>query len=136
MNAILLNLQIVAMDWSLETLLSNFIVLAKKLATGFVLLFGIFLVVMSLYQLVKAITGGGKGQPANWAFIIAGFAIGGLCLSGGWTLISNISKGAGSSIESMGTGNDQSNLKMNGENGTTETIILPFGNTTAYIDMK
>ena len=138
-----MKLQMVLLDastkWTLEGFLSNFIESARTWACGFVMLFGIFLIVVSVYQLVKAITGGGKGQPANWAFIIAGFAVGGICLSGGWNLITGVSKGVGTSIENMGNSEIKTNnLNADGEgkDGKQQTIVFPFGDTPAYIDMK
>ena len=134
MNAILMNLQIVAMDWSLESFLVNLLGKVKLWGSGIIMVLGAVAIIVAVWQLFKGFTSGGKGQ-VNWAMAIGCGIFGGFLLFGGWNLISKVSKGAGSSIETIGNDNSSDSLSEGGE-GITETIILPFGNTTAYIDMK
>ena len=148
MQNVLLKLQTISMDWSLEQVLMNLKNQAKVWGSGIVMVLGVFMIIVAVYQIAKGFMSGGHGQT-NWVMSLLCLLVGGIFLSGGWSIVSDISKGAGDSIEKIGTDNKNGGtLSESGEGknkaganttGNTtggSTIILPFGTTTAYIEMK
>lgn len=138
MQNVLLQLQTIALDWSLETFLMNLKDKAKVWGSGVIMVLGVAMIIVAVWQIAKGFMGGGKTQT-NWAMSILCGLIGGVLLAGGWNTVGKISKGAGKSLENLGgPNNNGSALSEAGEghNEASETIILPFGTTTAYIDIK
>lgn len=136
MQNVLLQLQTIALDWSLESFLLNLKDKAKVWGSGVIMVLGVAMVIVAVWQIAKGFMGGGKAQT-NWAMSILCGLIGGVLVAGGWNTVGKISKGAGKSLENLG-GTNEKELKLKGEgyDETGETIILPFGTTTAYIDIK
>ena len=142
MVANLLTLQTVTMDWKLESFLVNLIEKVKVLGSGVIMLLGALMIIVGVWQIFKGVTGGQKAHT-NWAMTLGCFIIGGMFLTGGYNLMANISKGAGSSIEEIGNKDTSGSLTKDGEKDTstsgttsTQTIVLPFGSATAHIDMN
>lgn len=141
METNLLNLKTITMDWSLESFLVNLIDKLKLWGSGLIMLLGVCMMIVAVWQIGKGFMS--QRSQTNWPMSIGCLLIGGMLLSGGYNLVANISKGAGTSIEAIGTEEKKGELKKSGENGKdaeaqteTETIILPFGNISAHINMK
>lgn len=138
MQTILLNLQTVTMDWKLESFLVNLIDKVKVWGSGIIMLLGVCMIIVAIYQIAKGFMS--QRAQTNWAMSIGCLILGGVFLAGGYNLVADISKGAGTSIEDIGTGATSEQLGKGGESSkekkSTETIILPFGSISAHIDMK
>lgn len=136
MNTTLMTLQTVTMDWKLKTFLGNLLGDLKVYGSGAIMILGVIMILVAAFQIGKGLMSGGKGQT-NWIMALGCLVIGGMFLSSGYNLVAKIGKGAGSSIEDLGKegkeNNESHNIKKAGEG---ETIILPFGDITAHIDMK
>ena len=141
MQNVLLKLQTIPMEWELETFLLNLKNNAKVWGSGIVMILGVAMIIAAVWQIAKGFIGGGHGQT-NWGMSIVCLLVGGIFLSGGWNIVSTISKGAGTSIEDLGgKSKNGGTLTESGEDtkkssDSGSTIILPFGTTTAYIDIK
>lgn len=134
-------LQAVTMDWELGQFLVNLKDTVKTWGSGFIMLFGVVMIIFGAYQICKGFIGGGRAQ-ISWGMTIGCLLIGGCFLAGGWNLMSNISKGAGNSIQNIGESGNGKNLSLDGEgqdkksSKSTQTIVLPFSSVDAHIDMK
>lgn len=86
-----------------------------------ILIVGIVMVGVGIYQVAKNLISHGKGQT-NWVITALLIIVGGtLMLGSGWDVIKNVSKGGSNTLDDMGQGNadDQNNVVSDGGNALT-----------------
>lgn len=112
-------------DWSLDQLLSGAYSKMLNWVGYVILIIGIILLGIAVFQLLKKFGSGGQGGM-SWVVIIIMACVGGALMGGGIKFVYDLTKGAQSTITNMGnTGEDGKN--KNGGAGALETIILDDG---------
>lgn len=76
---------------------------AKTIGGAFITFLGAIMVVVSGYQIAKALIGHGKVQT-NWFVTIALLIVGGVFLFGGITMLVDLSQNLGEAVEGLGNG--------------------------------
>lgn len=100
------------MEWDLTSFLSNATSQLKVWGGAFIILLGVAMIVVGVYQLAKGLISHGKTQ-VNWFIVVALIIAGGALAAGGWALVSDIASGGKKTIEDLGN-----------SSGRTSTIIL------------
>lgn len=100
------------MAWDLTSFLTNSTNQLKAWGGLFIILLGVAMIVVGIYQLAKGLIAHGKTQ-VNWFVVVALIIAGGALTAGGWTLVSGIASGGKKTIEDLGN-----------SSGRTSTIIL------------
>lgn len=91
--------------FDLGSLLRNGKTLASTLGGLFLILMGLVAVIMAGVFLITKLMKGSQGQSKHgWGQIIALGVVGGAIFTGGLTFLLNISSGAQTTIEQLGTG--------------------------------
>ena len=95
--------------WTIDNFLKN---LNGRLNTWgglIVTVLGVVMLIVGIFNIAKGMMGGGRGQ-VNWVLNIALIVVGGaLAFSGGWQLLTDISKGTGQSLNDLGTSSNAGN---------------------------
>lgn len=90
--------------FDVDTFLENSISKVSYWGSGIVILLGLIMVIVGIWQLFKGLSSGGKSQ-VNWVIVVLLIFIGGaLAFTGGWNLVKKISGGGAGTLESMGSG--------------------------------
>lgn len=100
------------MAWDLTSFLTNSTNQLQVWGGSFIMLLGVAMVVVGIYQLAKGLIAHGKTQ-VNWFVVVALIIAGGALLAGGWTLVSTIAKDGEKTIKELGN-----------SSGRASTIIL------------
>lgn len=94
-----------ASKWDLGNFLQNATDTIKTWGGYVVILIGVVMIIVSVYQIAKGLIGHGKqGQPTNWFIVIGLLVVGGALSIGGFTWVSNIAQGGQKTIEDLGKG--------------------------------
>lgn len=116
--------------WSIENLLDGFYQQMTSWVSYIVLIAGIILLGVGVFQLVKKFTSGGQGGGLSWVMIIIMLLVGGVLVAGGLNFVFKLTKSAKSSIDSMGISGKENQKKSGGiTDDTINTILLPDGMT-------
>ena len=92
-----------ANKWTIDQFLKNLNTSLTGWGRLLVTVLGVAMLIVGIFNIAKGMMGGGRGQ-VNWVLNIALIVVGGaLAFSGGWDLLTNISKGTGESLNSLGT---------------------------------
>ena len=88
--------------WAVGTFLNNLNKSIFKWGQTLVVIIGIVMVIVGVFNIAKGLMSGGKTQ-VNWVINILLFFIGGaLAFSGGWNLVQDISAGGYSTLQELG----------------------------------
>lgn len=108
--------------WSLDQFLSGAYDKMLSWVGYIILIVGIILLGIGVFQLLKKFGSGGQGGM-SWVLIIIMMCIGGALMGGGISFVYKLTKGTQSTIEGMGnTGKDNTEKKSGA--GDTLSIIL------------
>lgn len=89
-------------SWSINSFLANFQNSLNSWGEAVVMIIGTVMVIGSAYHIGKGLLSQGKGQT-NWALTILLLIVGGaFMVSGGWTMLKNISNGSLETINTLG----------------------------------
>lgn len=95
--------------WTIDNFLNNLSTRLSDWGKLIVVVLGIAMLIVGIFNIAKGMMGGGRGQ-VNWVLNIALIVVGGaLAFSGGWDLLTNISKGTGKSLNDLGTSSNPGN---------------------------
>ena len=108
--------------WSLDQFLSGAYDKMLSWVGYIILIVGIILLGIGVFQLLKKFGSGGQGGM-SWVLIIIMMCIGGALMGGGISLVYKLTKGTQSTIEGMGNTGTDNAQKKNGA-GDTLSIIL------------
>ncbi len=72
----------------------------KKFGNALMIIAGIVLVIIAVFQIVRGLAGGGRGQ-VNWVMSIACLLIGGMLLVGGWNMAAGFAAIGKDTVEEM-----------------------------------
>lgn len=89
--------------WDIGTFLRNATKTIKQWGSYLIILIGVVLIIVSIWQIAKGLISHGKGQT-NWAVAIIMLIIGGALMAGGFGLVSTIASGGGQTINELGAG--------------------------------
>ena len=89
--------------WDIGTFLQNATKTIKQWGSYLIILIGVVLIIVSIWQIAKGLISHGKGQT-NWAVAIIMLIIGGALMAGGFGLVSTIASGGGQTINELGAG--------------------------------
>jgi uncharacterized membrane protein len=92
--------------WDIGTFLQNATKTIKQWGSYLIILIGVVLIIVSIWQIAKGLISHGKGQT-NWAVAIIMLIIGGALMAGGFGLVSTIASGGGQTINELGAGGTQ-----------------------------
>lgn len=122
------------LDWSIEKLLDGFYQQMTSWVSYIVLIAGIILLGIGVFQLVKKFSSGGQGGGVSWVMIIIMLLVGGVLVGGGLNFVFKLTSGAQNTIEDMGnTGNTKQNKKGGGSNDL-KTILFSDGTEVTLPD--
>lgn len=89
-------------NFSIDKLIENTIGKLSYWGSGLVIIFGLIMVIVGIYQLFKGLSSGGKSQ-VNWVVVVLLILIGGaLAFTGGWSLVQKVAGGGAKTIEGLG----------------------------------
>lgn len=91
-----------AMAWDLGTFLQNATETIKTWGNYLIILIGVIMVIISVYQIAKGLMSHGKGQPTNWFVAAALLIVGGAFMVGGFTWVSGIASSGKDTIDDLG----------------------------------
>lgn len=91
------------LSWDIGTFLQNATKTIKQWGSYLIILIGVVLIIVSIWQIAKGLISHGKGQT-NWAVAIIMLIIGGALMAGGFGLVSTIASGGGQTINELGAG--------------------------------
>lgn len=91
------------LNWDLGSFLENATTRLKDWGGLFIVLIGVVMIVVGVFQIGSGLMSGGKKQ-VNWFIAIALLIIGGALMVGGWGFVSKIAGGGKKTIEDLGTG--------------------------------
>lgn len=105
-------------SWSISGLLTA----ARNSVAGYVqviiVIIGVVMVGVGVYQFAKNLISHGKGQT-NWVVTIMLIAVGGmLMLTGGWSVLESIGKGSQTTIDDLGKGQSDGGYSSDGDSIT------------------
>lgn len=89
--------------WDIGTFLQNATKTIKQWGSYLIILIGVVLIIVAVWQIAKGLISHGKGQT-NWAVAIIMLVIGGALMAGGFGLVSTIASGGGQTINELGAG--------------------------------
>jgi hypothetical protein len=112
-------------DWSLDQLLSGAYNKMLNWVGYIILIIGVILLGIAIFQLLKKFGSGGQGGM-SWVLIIIMACVGGALMGGGIKFVYDLTKGAQSTITNMGNAGEDDKNK-NGGAGALQTIILDDG---------
>lgn len=121
----LLNVNALSADWKISDFIASAQVSIMSYVQVIILIIGVVMVGVGIYQVAKNLISHGKGQT-NWVVTIALIVIGGtLMLTSGWSVIKDVGNGVSGSLKSMGEGsNDKiSNSKVDQGGGLASIIF-------------
>lgn len=88
--------------WDIGTFLQNATNTLKEWGNYFIILIGVVMVVVAVYQIAKGLISHGKTQT-NW-FVAAGLLlVGGALMVGGFTWVAGIAEGGKKTIDDLGS---------------------------------
>ena len=112
-------------DWTISGFLSALQASVANYVKIIILIIGLVMVGVGIYQVAKNLISHGKGQT-NWVVTALLIIVGGtLMLNSGWDVIGNIAGGASTTLDNMGQGqadNKHNALVDNG--GDALTVIF------------
>lgn len=89
-------------NWSMDKFLENVISKLQGWGSAIVIIIGLIMVIIGLFQLFKGLSSGGRSQ-VNWVVVILLLLLGGaLAFTGGWSLVKNITGGGGQTLSDLG----------------------------------
>lgn len=103
MDKILYNPYIVNAAWDLGTFLQNAKKTIETWGGYFIMLLGVIMVIVAVYQTAKGLISPQKAQT-NWLIVAALLILGGALTAGGYTWISGIASGGKKTIDDLGGG--------------------------------
>ena len=112
-------------DWSLDQLLSGAYNKMLNWVGYIILIAGVILLGIAIFQMAKKFGSGGQGGM-SWVLIIIMACVGGALMGGGIKFVYDLTKGAQTTITNMGNAGDSDGNK-NGGAGALQTIILDDG---------
>lgn len=121
----LLNVSALSADWKISDFIASAQVSIMSYVQVIILIVGVVMVGVGIYQVAKNLISHGKGQT-NWVVTIALIVIGGtLMLTSGWSVIKDVGNGVSGSLKNMGEGsNDKiSNSKVDQGGGLASIIF-------------
>lgn len=121
----LLNVNALSADWKISDFIASAQVSIMSYVQVIILIVGVVMVGVGIYQVAKNLISHGKGQT-NWVVTIALIVIGGtLMLTSGWSVIKDVGNGVSGSLKNMGEGsNDKiSNSKVDQGGGLASIIF-------------
>lgn len=98
MSAILFNM---FLSWDLGSFLKNATETLKTWGGYFIILIGVIMLIVGVYQLASGLWSHGKKQT-NWFIVVCLFIIGGAFMVGGFSFVSKIASGGQKTIEDLG----------------------------------
>ena len=124
--------------WSLDQLLSGAYDKMLNWVGYIILIIGIILLGIAVFQLLKKFGSGGQGGM-SWVLIIIMACVGGALLGGGINFVYKLTKGTQSTIEDMGKKGGDNNKAGDGKNGGAgelKTIILDDGSESNFFTLS
>lgn len=121
----LLNVNALSADWKISDFIASAQVSIMSYVQVIILIVGVVMVGVGIYQVAKNLISHGKGQT-NWVVTIALIVIGGtLMLTSGWSVIKNVGNGVSGSLQNMGEGsNDKISNSQVDQGGGLASIIF------------
>ena len=112
-------------DWTIGGFLSALQASAANYVKIIILIIGLVMVGVGIYQVAKNLISHGKGQT-NWVVTALLIIVGGtLMLNSGWTVIGNIAKGGSQTLNDMGKGTaDEGHAALQNDGGSKLTVIF------------
>lgn len=95
---------VMALAWDLGTFLQNATSTLKTWGNYLIILIGVVMIIVAVYQIAKGLISHGRGQPTNWFVAILLLIIGGALMVGGFTWVSGIAEGGKQTIDDLGNG--------------------------------
>lgn len=102
-DAILYNPYVINADWDLGTFLQNAKKTIETWGGYFIMLLGVIMVVVAVYQAAKGLISPQKAQT-NWLIVAFLFILGGGLSIGGYQWVAGISQGGKKTIDDLGGG--------------------------------
>lgn len=97
-------MNLVQLGWDIGTFLQKAKEAMIKWGGYLIMLIGVILIIVAVYQLAKKFIAPQSAGPGGWATPIMMLIIGGALAVGGWQFIYNIAQGGKKTIEDLGTG--------------------------------
>ena len=121
----LLNVNALSADWTISNFIASAQVSIMSYVQVIILIVGVVMVGVGIYQVAKNLISHGKGQT-NWVVTIALIVIGGtLMLTSGWSVIKDVGNGISGSLKNMGEGsNDKISNSQVDQGGGLASIIF------------
>lgn len=122
------------LEWSIEQLLDGFYKQMTSWVSYIVLIAGIVLLGIAVFQLVKKFSSGGQGGGMSWVLIIIMGLVGGVLVAGGLNFVFKLTSGAKDSIDEMGNTGQKSQDKKGGGSSDLKTILFSDGTVVTLPD--
>lgn len=103
LDKIFYNPYVVNAAWDLSTFLQNAKTTIEKWGGYFIMLLGVIMVIVAVYQAAKGLISPQKSQT-NWLIVVALLIFGGALTAGGYTWVSGIAEGGKTTIDELGGG--------------------------------
>lgn len=103
LDKIFCNPYVVNAAWDLGTFLQNAKTTIEKWGGYFIMLLGVIMVVVAVYQAAKGLINPQKAQT-NWLIVASLLILGGALTVGGYTWVSGIASGGKTTIDDLGGG--------------------------------
>ena len=115
----------ISANWTISGFLSALQASAANYVKIIILIIGLVMVGVGIYQVAKNLISHGKGQT-NWVVTALLIIVGGtLMLNSGWTVIGNIAKGGSQTLNDMGKGTaDNGHAALVNDGGNALTVIF------------
>lgn len=111
-------------NWTISGFLSALQKSALNYVKIIILIVGIVMVGVGIYQVAKNLISHGKGQT-NWVITALLIIVGGtLMLGTGWGVIKNISNGSSKTLDDMGKGTADDGNSVVNDGGNNLTVIF------------
>lgn len=88
--------------WDLGSFLQNMTETIKTWGGYFIILIGVVMIIVSVYQIAKGLITHGRGQT-NWFVAVFLLILGGAFAVGGYSFVANIASGGKKTIEDLGS---------------------------------
>lgn len=108
--------------WDLGTFLQNAANTLKQWGGYLIVLIGVVMIIVGIYQIAKGFISHGKTQT-NWFVAIALLILGGALMVGGWSWVAGIASGGKQTIDDLGNGGTGG---AGGAGGTIIPMLLSY----------
>ena len=108
-NQVMSSLYTITAEWDLGTFLENAKMTMEKWGGAFIMLLGVIMIVVAVYQTAKGLMSPQKAQT-NWLIVFFLFILGGGLVVGGYDWVFGIAKGGKKTVDDFGGAGGAANM--------------------------